>query len=261
MPASSADATAGGGGAAAATAAAPAGHVWVRAPLQGQIVETADGTTAAVGARVRAGDAILVLLSMKMEHVINAPGDGVVASIAANPSDQVLAGAPLLLLKLDHSSAGGSSVVTTAATSDVDADTDVAGNDEESSSSSNDPTAVRADLSRVLERRHITTDAGRATLDPNFTRKVNGRHGRGQRTARENIADLVDPSTFVEYGRFAIAAQKKRREVEDLRVATPADGMVCGLASVNGDRFTPTVAKCVVMAYDYLVLAGTQGKE
>jgi hypothetical protein len=61
-------------------------------------------------------------------------------------------------------------------------------------------------------------------------------------TARENIADLVDPGSFVEYGRFAIAAQRGRRELEDLIARTPADGLVGGTARVNGERRAP--ARC-----------------
>jgi len=84
------------------------------------------------------------------------------------------------------------------------------------------------------------------------------RHATGGRTARENIDDLVDPGSFVEYGRFAIAAQRGRRSVEDLVARTPADGLVGGTARVNGALFGDRAA-CAVLAYDYTVLAGTQG--
>ncbi len=76
--------------------------------------------------------------------------------------------------------------------------------------------------------------------------------------ARENIADLIDPGSFVEYGRFAFAAQRGRREVEELIERTPADGLVAGTARINGDLFGERSA-CAVLAYDYTVLAGTQG--
>src|SRR5215217_7349762 len=75
---------------------------------------------------------------------------------------------------------------------------------------------------------------------------------------RENLADLVDPGSFVEYGRFAIAAQRGRREVDDLIARTPADGLIGGTASVNGELFGERSA-CAVLSYDYTVLAGTQG--
>src|SRR3954451_24581661 len=81
---------------------------------------------------------------------------------------------------------------------------------------------------------------------------VQRRHRAGGRTARENVDDLVDPGSFVEYGRFAIAAQRGRRGLHDLIRRTPADGLVAGTARVDG-------AACAVLSYDYTVLAGTQG--
>ena len=85
------------------------------------------------------------------------------------------------------------------------------------------------------------------------------RHARNQRTARENIADLCDEGSFIEYGALAIAAQTRRRSVEDLIANTPADGMVTGVGGVNGALFGPERARTAVMAYDATVLAGTQG--
>ncbi|RZI91773.1 MAG: carbamoyl-phosphate synthase large subunit, partial [Variovorax sp.] len=69
----------------------------------------------------------------------------------------------------------------------------------------------------------------------------------------------ADPGNFIEYGALAIAAQTRRRTIEDLIANTPADGMVTGIGSVNADKFGPEKSRCLVMAYDYTVLAGTQG--
>jgi acetyl-CoA carboxylase carboxyltransferase component len=107
-------------------------------------------------------------------------------------------------------------------------------------------------LDELRAREALTEDAARPEA-------VGKRHAAGGRTARENVADLVDPGSFVEYGRFAIAAQRGRREVEDLIARTPADGIVAGTARVNGDLFDPEAAACAVLSYDYTVLAGTQG--
>jgi len=96
-----------------------------------------------------------------------------------------------------------------------------------------------------LRRRALTEDAAR-------TDAVERRHAGGGRTARENVDDLVDPGSFVEYGRFAIAAQRQRRDLADLIERTPADGLVAGTARVDGRA-------CAVLSYDYTVLAGTQG--
>jgi acetyl-CoA carboxylase carboxyltransferase component len=110
---------------------------------------------------------------------------------------------------------------------------------------------MRDDLAELLERRALTLDEARSDA-------VERRHAGGGRTARENIEDLVDPGSLVEYGRFAIAAQRGRREVEDLIARTPADGLIGGTARVNGDLFGEAAA-CAVLSYDYTVLAGTQG--
>src|SRR5919197_1408063 len=87
---------------------------------------------------------------------------------------------------------------------------------------------------------------------------VERRHAAGRRTARENVEDLVDPGSFVEYGALAIAAQRRRREVAELLARTPADGLVAGIGRVNGDLFGER-STCAVLSYDYTVLAGTQG--
>jgi acetyl-CoA carboxylase carboxyltransferase component len=109
----------------------------------------------------------------------------------------------------------------------------------------------RDDLAELLARRALTEDEARPEA-------VGRRHESGGRTARENIADLVDAGSFVEYGRFAIAAQRGRRELEELIARTPADGLVGGTATVNADIFGERAA-CAVLSYDYTVLAGTQG--
>jgi acetyl-CoA carboxylase carboxyltransferase component len=110
----------------------------------------------------------------------------------------------------------------------------------------------RADLGEALERRHSTSDEARPEA-------VAGRHECGRRTARENLADLVDEGSFVEYGGLAIAAQRARRELEELIARTPADGLIAGTARINGDLFPGDAAACAVLSYDYTVLAGTQG--
>src|SRR3954451_12808794 len=106
-------------------------------------------------------------------------------------------------------------------------------------------TPEREDLRELLARRALTLDAARPDA-------VARRHEQGGRTARENLDDLVDAGSFVEYGRFAIAAQRQRRELQDLIERTPADGLIAGTARVNASA-------CAVLSYDYTVLAGTQG--
>ena len=108
------------------------------------------------------------------------------------------------------------------------------------------------DLDELRRRAGQTQDSARPEA-------VAKRHAAGGRTARENLADLVDAGSFVEYGRFAIAAQRQRRDLEELIARTPGDGLVAGTARVNGDRFGPERSACAVLSYDYTVLAGTQG--
>jgi len=107
------------------------------------------------------------------------------------------------------------------------------------------------DLDELRRRRALTEDPARAEA-------VERRHQAGGRTARENVEDLVDPGSFVEYGRYAIAAQRGRRELRELIERTPADGLVAGTARINGELFGDRAA-CAVLSYDYTVLAGTQG--
>ena len=99
-----------------------------------------------------------------------------------------------------------------------------------------------------------------AAYSPRATRSTAMKY-TGSRTARENVDDLCDPGSFVEYGALAIAAQRRRRSVDDLARHTPADGIVAGIGHVNGARFGPQASRCAVLAYDYTVLAGTQGHQ
>jgi acetyl-CoA carboxylase carboxyltransferase component len=110
----------------------------------------------------------------------------------------------------------------------------------------------RADLEQLRLRQELLRDESRSEA-------VAKRHAKGQRTARENVADLIDDGTFVEYGSFGVAAQRSRRSEEDLIANTPADGLITGIAKINSKLFGSERTNCAVVAYDYTVLAGTQG--
>jgi len=187
----------------------------------------------AVGDVLPAGAQVGVLEAMKMEHLLHAPTAGRVVALLAQPGDYLVEGQSLVKLEpVDADS------VQARASEAVDLDT------------------IRPDLQRVIDRHAFTLDANRE-------KAVAKRHAQGGRTARENIADLCDlerdPGNFIEYGQLAIAAQTRRRSLEDLIANTPADGMVTGIGSVNAALFGAEASRCVVMAYDYTVLAGTQG--
>ena len=97
------------------------------------------------------------------------------------------------------------------------------------------------------------------TLDSERKQAAAKRHKRGYRTARENLADLVDDGSFIEYGQLAVAAQRSRKTYEDLQVDTAADGVITGIATINREYFGPDKSRVAVVIYDYSVLAGTQG--
>lgn len=210
---------------AAQQSAVPEGAVC--APMPARLVQR----SVAEGDVVVAGAELAVLESMKMEHVLSAPHAGRVRQWLAEPGSYLQPGQPLLVLQ-PVDAAGDAAAQAEAAAHDAD--------------------HIRADLQRVIDRHAFTLDAAR----PEAMAK---RHAQGGRSARENIADLCDEGSFIEYGALAIAAQTRRRTREDLIANTPADGMVTGIGGVNGAQFGPEKARTVVMAYDATVLAGTQG--
>ncbi|MBV9889596.1 MAG: biotin carboxylase [Rhizobacter sp.] len=197
------------------------------APLAGSVVAIA----VAPGRRVAAGEVVAIVESMKMEHEVRADAAGVVAAVRCTVGDVVAAGDEIALLGPEDLGATGEAL---------------------SAQGTRRGEAVRADLAELRARAALLADASR----PDAVAK---RHALGLRTARENIADLCDPGSFVEYGGLAYAAQRRRRELEDLLRNTPADGMVTGIGTVNAASFGVERARTVVMAYDATVLAGTQG--
>src|SRR5689334_241534 len=194
----------------------------VASPLQGTVVSV----DVQKGDRVRAGQQLVVIESMKMEHVVSAAVAGVVERIAVAVGDTVMAGDPLLF-------------VTPAENADAIEARD------DAPAATNDTGSARADLAEVLARHDMVLDERRPEA-------VARRRAADQRTARENVADLVDEGTFVEYGPLIVAAQRRRRSMEELITRTPADGLVGGIGRVDGQ---PVIA----VTYDYTVLAGTQG--
>ena len=229
-----------------------------------EIVSPLAGTVArierAVGATVDAGSTVVIIESMKMEYAIDASSPGTVTTLLVAVGDAVQPGDVLAVVAAGGpaGAAGPGDAVPGAADEPVDrelasaaelVDREPASPDEPAAETGEPDTGVepahRADLVEVIERHAAGLDAARPEV-------VARRHARGHRTARENVADLLDAGSFVEYGALAIAAQRRRRSVEDLIARTPADGMLAGVGTVAG---RPTA----VMAYDYTVLAGTQG--
>jgi acetyl-CoA carboxylase carboxyltransferase component len=209
-------------------ATAPAGQMAaaaIVAPLLGTVVSVLPS-----GSAVTAGAVVAVIESMKMEHEVTASQAGTISQVLVTAGDTVNDGAELLLLV--PSLGSGNEATPVAATVDLD--------------------HIRPDLQAVIDRHAFG-------LDENRTDMVDRRRRTGQRTARENIEDLIDTGSLIEYAPLVFAAQRARRTVQDLIERTPGDGMVAGLATVNADHFGPENSRCVVMTYDYTVLAGTQG--
>jgi len=198
-----------------------------RAPMSGTVVSL----DVVPGDVVPAGRQLAVVEAMKMEHVVRAATAGAVRAVVVDVGDHLAEGQPVVLL--------------------VPAEGEEAAPLPEEARA--DPDAVRADLAEVVARHRAGQDAERPAA-------VAARRERGRRTARENLAELCDEGSFTEYGALALAAQRRRRSLEDLILHTPADGLVAGTCTVNADLVGPARADCVALSYDYTVLAGTQGQ-
>jgi acetyl/propionyl-CoA carboxylase alpha subunit/acetyl-CoA carboxylase carboxyltransferase component len=208
-----------------AAMAAPQGTLAVETPLQGTVVsiEVREGET------VRAGQTLVIMESMKMEHEVKAPSGGVVRRVGVAKGDTLYQGHALLFI--EPAEAGAAEEV---AEDEVDLD------------------EIRPDLKAVLDRRAYI-------YDENRPKAVASRAAKGQRTARANVMDLVDPGTWIEYGPLVVANQHSRRSLQDLVENTPTDGMIIGIGNVNGRLFEEPASRVAVICYDYTVLAGTQG--
>jgi len=192
------------------------GEEVLRAQLAGTVVEVAPE-----GIEFAAGAQLVLLEAMKMQHVLTAQDAVSTVRTLVMPGQVVGTGDPLLVFTRTGAGSQAEGV------EDLDLD------------------RARADLDEVHRRHLLTLDEGRPAA-------IAKRHKQSRRTARENIADLVDPGSFVEYGALTLAAQRSRRSEDDLIANTPADGLVAGVARIGG-------AEVVVLSYDYTVLAGTQG--
>lgn len=175
------------------------------------------------------GKTFAVIESMKMEHELKASVSGIVDSLLITAGNTITDRQALLLIQPAEVERGSETD-----TADIDLD------------------YIRSDLKDTLARIEASHDKNRPAA-------VKKRHGRGNRTARENIADLCDEDSFVEYGSVVLAAQRRRRSLDDLITNTTGDGMVCGLGHVNGHLFDENHSRIMAMSYDYMVLAGTQG--
>jgi acetyl/propionyl-CoA carboxylase alpha subunit/acetyl-CoA carboxylase carboxyltransferase component len=209
-----------------APVAGPDGSVGLPAPIQGTIVSI----TVAEGDQVLAGQPVAVVEAMKMEHEIKADRAGIVRQVTMARGDVVREGYPLVFLQeadVAGEFAGGGEAI------DLD--------------------HIRPDLQETYDRHAHTLDENRPAV-------VAKRHGMGYRMPRENIDQLVDPGSFQEYWPLIVALQHQRYDIDTLREKYPADGVVAGTASINGEWFDDERSRAAIVHYDYTVLAGTQGR-
>ena len=197
----------------------------VHAPMLGTVVSL----SLTEGDLVHQGQSIAVMEAMKMHHIVEAHISGIVRMICADEGDTLVKGQAILFIEPMEVENSGTDTEKTVA-----------------------PDQIRPDLEDVMARHRIGQDEAR----PEAVKK---RRKTGQRTARENIADLVDPDSFIEYGALAVAAQRRRKSLDELIKKSPADGLITGIGSVNGKLFAAEQSRCMVMSYDYTVMAGTQG--
>lgn len=197
----------------------------VRAPMQSTVL----AIDVAPGDLVGTGQQLAILEAMKMEYVVAAPCSGRVVSVRVEAGQTVMVGDLIVTVApvegLANAETGGVEV---------------------------DPDLIRDDLRAVHDRRVFARDGVRADA-------MAKRHKRRQQSARENLSQVCDPGSFIEYGEFAIAAQRQRRTLDDLIRNTTGDGILTGIGTVNREEFGDDLSRCALAIGDYSVLAGTQG--
>ena len=203
----------------------PEGFVAIKSPLPGTLIQR----EVEKGTPIHKGQALAVIEAMKMETVVTASASGILSGWAVEVGEIVQENQVLLILQ-------------TSEESEQKVQEGVGQNLEH----------IRPELQELQERKAFQ-------LDENRPEAIAKRKKKGKQTARENVSQLCDEDSFREYGSLIIAAQRKRRSEEDLIRSTPADGIITGIGEVNGHLFGSERTKCMVLCYDYTVLAGTQG--
>lgn len=200
------------------------GAVGIVSPIKGTVVSIEVVKDEKVGD----GQPIIVIEAMKMEHVVTADFDGIIRAVTVSVGDVVSDGD--LILRIERLNGSSSRMITPNKV---------------------DPDLIRPDLQENIDRHAFTLDEYRPEA-------VSKRRSFGYRMIRESITQLVDEGTFKEYWPLVVARQHTRFDIDTLRKNTPADGLIAGIGSINGNLFKAD-SRAMVIAYDYTVLAGTQG--
>lgn len=203
----------------------PTGIIAIKTPMPGSVVSI----EVKVGEKIKIGQQLMIIEAMKMESVILAETNGIIEKIKVKKGTVLFEKDTLFLVK---------TIVNNSAENKLQQAFDLA--------------KIRPELQELQTRKSFQ-------LDENRPIAVGKRKKKGKQTARENIAQLCDTDTFLEYGSLIVAAQRSRRKLDDLVKNTPADGIITGIGEINSDLFEAERAKCMILCYDYTVLAGTQG--
>ena len=203
----------------------PEGWLAIRAEIPGSIYHL----YVKEGESIKNGQGLLLMEAMKMESLIQSTCKGIVRQIKVEKGDIVKESQILLLIeKGEQGVQEGEQIVEW------------------------DDSYIRPELQELQARKAFLYDEQRP-------KAVDKRRKKGKQTARENIAQLCEEDSFLEYGGLIVAAQRNRRSQEDLIQHTPADGIITGIGEINASLFGPESTKCMILCYDYTVLAGTQG--
>ncbi len=203
----------------------PAGIIAIKTPMPGSVISI----DVKAGEQIKIGQQLMVIEAMKMESVILAETDGIIEKIKVKEGAILFENDFLFFVK---------KVANNSTENTLQQDFDL--------------TKIRPELQELRTRKAFQ-------LDENRPIAVSKRKKKGKQTARENIAQLCDADSFLEYGSLIVAAQRSRRTLDDLVKNTPADGIITGIGEINNDLFEAADAKCMILCYDYTVLAGTQG--
>ena len=206
------------------TTPVPPGTLPIRAPMQGTVVEV----SVSEGEVIETDQIVAIMEAMKMEHEIRADAHGEVHSLNVQDGDAIYEDHALLFIHERESTTKSEQKQST-----INLD------------------EIRSDVAEVIERHEITLDANRPDA-------IEKRRKTNQRTARENVDDLCDEDSFVEHGQLVLTPGTGLPIDEVIR-KFPTDGMITGIGGINGQHFGQEKSRSVVMAYDYTVLAGTQG--
>jgi acetyl-CoA carboxylase carboxyltransferase component len=171
---------------------------------------------------------LVIIEAMKMQTTLCADVSGKMGQVFVNIGDECFVGMPLVDIHPNSSSKTKSETMVT-------------------------PSSTNQRLLDELRTRE------ELTLDTQRMEQQQKRHEKGYLSARENLQNLCSADSFMEYGQMAVAAQRLRRDYDELKTATAADGVITGVGKINQGLVAEQNTQTAIVINDYSVLAGTQG--